>query len=894
MKRIFATACILLQLVSVFIIPSGGVVSAAYSEGQTEINGYILSFPSAVFKKQLKNLEQKQNKDVSKKIEGKSLVLIDEDKNVLDESYINELRRKNPLARVIPNYKHVLSSSPITNDPHVAKQYAINNQGQNINGFLGTVDADVDALEAWGLNNGGSEDVIVAVIDTGVLINHPDLRGSMWNGSLCKDQNGNFLGGCQGGYDFVENDKIPLPNKNEDKWYHGTFIAGIIAAQRNNGIGISGAAPRVRIMALRANDVFSDYSAISFATNNGAKVINASYGYFGRSVNNINDCIFAQNYSDVIRSFGGTFIAGAGNDGATRNLGSTTMVIPADLRHSYPGCWTGTPNVLSVGSINNRGQLSSFSDRGERVDLVAPGEDIYSITNREEVVTQSTVHSMNPLNETFETVPSGGIPSGWTRFGNNPGVSSGMLDMDMNYPLRANNTTAVATPIINLSGYDFADIGFIVSCDTEPAFSTWYDYVEVRISSDSGNTYPFLLGRYDETMIDLLNNAGGGSFVAGYQFVYQQFRVPSYMLTSGFRVRMEWYSDFINTNHDGCLFEGFAMFGQKTTTTTTTNFYDYEYSDGTSYAAPYVAAAAALIYSNNLSYSGSDVASIIKNNTEILPGVNPPHGVLNVKKALLAEINTSHYILLSGEETEIIAFGANYIDKGARFVDGSATGALTPSGSVNTQRPGVHRLTYTHSGSTGTLSRIRKVLVLPRDVSGDIFIAEITRAMEIGAIGGYPDGSFGSNNRILRSEVAAILVRALGYSNETISQEDIRLYGFGDVPSNHWAFKDIILARKHGIVAGKTASTFDPETFVTRGEIATMISRKLPAYPGVLNPPFADSVGHWAVSDIQKVHSFMIVNGFSPTSFGPNSNATRGQFSKILINALFVVKNQVN
>jgi subtilisin family serine protease len=144
------------------------------------------------------------------------------------------------------------------------------------------------------------------VIDAGVAHNHPDLIANMWNGSSCKDYNGNALGGCLYGYDFANNDKDPFPVRSD----HGTHVAGTIAAAINNNEGIIGVHPRAKIMAIRVGDdvLYTDaiIKGIDFARHNGAKIINASFGGGG------ND----QATYDAInrfRSAGGLFIAAAGN-----------------------------------------------------------------------------------------------------------------------------------------------------------------------------------------------------------------------------------------------------------------------------------------------------------------------------------------------------------------------------------------------------------------------------------------------------------------------------------------------------------------------------------------------------------------------------------------------------
>ena len=86
----------------------------------------------------------------------------------------------------------------------------LDNTGREISGKKGKPDADIDAPEAWKISS-KQKDVLVAVIDSGVAFNHPDLKANMWDGTDCVDEYGNYLGGCQHGFDFKDEDKTPLP-----------------------------------------------------------------------------------------------------------------------------------------------------------------------------------------------------------------------------------------------------------------------------------------------------------------------------------------------------------------------------------------------------------------------------------------------------------------------------------------------------------------------------------------------------------------------------------------------------------------------------------------------------------------------------------------------------------
>lgn len=255
-----------------------------------------------------------------------------------------------------PNYLHRVSAMP--DDPRLPELWGLHNEGQT----GGTEDADIDAPEAWDIQT-GSDQVVVAVIDTGVDYRHPDLADNMWvnegeipgNGV---DDDGNGYVDDVYGYDFFNYDNDPV-----DDHSHGTHCSGTIGAVADNGIGVAGVAWDVRIMAVKFlsadgwGDTWGAVESIYYADMMGADIMSNSWG----------GGPWEQVLYDAIASTDALFVAAAGNDSSN-----------TDMWPNYPSCYD-LPNVLAVGATDHNDQVAWFSNWGaETVDVFAPGEEILS------------------------------------------------------------------------------------------------------------------------------------------------------------------------------------------------------------------------------------------------------------------------------------------------------------------------------------------------------------------------------------------------------------------------------------------------------------------------------------------------------------------------------------
>ncbi len=279
---------------------------------------------------------------------------IDDGVDVMDK--IRELEQDPDVLYAEPNFLYFPTDLP--NDWN-AKLWGLHNDGT-----YGSTDADIDAREAWNVSTGSSS-IVVAVTDTGVDWDHPDLEDNIWvnpgeiNGNGVDDDHNGYTDDIIG-WDFASGDNNP----NDDDG-HGSHVAGVVGATGNNGKGVVGVNWDVSIMPVR---VMGPYGAsttacmrgIQYAVDNGAHVINASWGGPGSS-QAIYDAISYANDHGVL------FVTASGNEG--RN---------SDGMSNYPNNYN-LPNIVSVGATNVNDRMANFSNYGATtVDLCAPGEGIYS------------------------------------------------------------------------------------------------------------------------------------------------------------------------------------------------------------------------------------------------------------------------------------------------------------------------------------------------------------------------------------------------------------------------------------------------------------------------------------------------------------------------------------
>lgn len=356
-------------------------VERTSAENEPEV---LVRFRAGVTLPEIKRITAKNNDTIEDEIENvNNLYSIDDLDNLTAETVAQQYGEMTDLVEYAePNFEIRLddpAGSPSTNDllprtndeqasvpndPMFEEQWALSNSGQN----GGKENADIGALKAW-LKTQGSEDVVVAVLDSGVDYAHQDLVENIWfrpNNIPAYEDDELGVIDDENGYNADTNSGDPM-----DQNGHGTHCAGIIGASGNNGKGISGVNWKVQIMPLKFmgsggfGTTKNAIEAINYAIERkkagvNVRVINASWG----------STLYSKALEDAIRAAGEQgilFIAAAGNNGTDN-----------DKRPHYPSNYD-LPNVISVAALDRGDGLASFSNFGVKtVHIAAPGKDILS------------------------------------------------------------------------------------------------------------------------------------------------------------------------------------------------------------------------------------------------------------------------------------------------------------------------------------------------------------------------------------------------------------------------------------------------------------------------------------------------------------------------------------
>jgi subtilisin family serine protease len=518
-----------------------------------------------------------------------------------------------------PNFVRALHAydNPQTN------QWYLRNTGQSVNGATGPPGNDINwtaAISKFTTTNS----VIVAVLDTGVALNHEDLTANIWTNTSeranGRDDDGNGYVDDLFGFDFVNNDPLPY-----DEAGHGSLVAGIIGAVADNGRGIVGICPRAKIMPLRVADQFGliaisdSIPALEYARSKGAKIINCSFG--GPGFSTLERTAYA-----ALRDAGILVVCAAGNDGANN-----------DQAPFYPASYN-LANMISVAAVDRTLALASFSNYGTNsVQVAAPGTDMYS----------TDLTRIGVFRDRFQAGIAGWISGGvaglyhWEFLTNglNVYLSDGSWSSQNgdSEPYKPDTDTWMQSPRISLSTSIGCQLSFLADYDLAD------DVVRIETSEDLLHWTPigYIFGSSIRGPISFdLSSADGRD-------VYLRFHLISNESWEGSGISV----DDISITRISVFSDGQSA--------------RYTLDDGTSFAAPIVSGVAAMALAQRPDLTFAQVKSLILSNARpvaALAGKVASKGIVDAARVMTALGNLTigglAPVITANPQSQMVTVGA--------------------------------------------------------------------------------------------------------------------------------------------------------------------------------------------------------------------------------------------
>ncbi len=562
----------------------------------------------------------KKNIGIFKK--QKKSVLVLESKKISTKKLIDIARKIDGVDLVEESKKlHINAASTppqmIPNDEFFTDMWGMNNDGDN-NGVGGTVDADIDAPEAW-VKHKGYSSVVVGDIDTGIDYYHPDLKANVWvnkaevNGQAGVDDDGNGYVDDYYGIDTYNGDSDPY-----DDHGHGTHTAGTIGAAGNNGMGVVGVNWRVKIASCKflsaggsgytdgAVECVNYFNALKDA---GVNIVATNNSWGGGGYSDIlHDAISDANDRNI------NFVAAAGNAGNDN-----------DSSPSYPASYD-LPNIISVAASDYNDELTSWSNYGATsVDLAAPGLDIKSTYPSIQVCTPNNDHVY--FSDDFEHgdgkwdmlavdpgLPLKDYPEDHWQIDDSMAVSGSHSlsdSLDGNY---TNNRmqTALMKNSIDLSNVN-TNQAICATVKIKGTTEEGVDGFHILATADNGDTWYYL----------------GGTKVNYDDWSDISVAIPKNLYVNNLKIALVKFNDYSIT------YEGYNIDDAKITTGTINAIPRYATWSGTSMATPHVTGAIAYLSKPNDNQTAVERKNRVLNAVDVIPALDgkvATGGRLNLNK----------------------------------------------------------------------------------------------------------------------------------------------------------------------------------------------------------------------------------------------------------------------